>query len=172
MNWQCDFCVQMEMGASVGDLRRAGVYVEVSDPDAECATCGDRPSEVTRLRLVMEHLARARADARSGTQATPNPVGVPRRTNPAAGLLSWRVAARRLGISRDTLARLVEADAIASVPKGTRRAFRAVDVEHLIETGYRLPNTPPAPRPAPPKRNRHRFNPTDAAAIAAELAKF
>jgi len=62
-----------------------------------------------------------------------------RRRNPSTGWLSARAAARRLGIGRDTLARLVQARIIARVPRGEGSAFRAADVEALIQRGYTLP---------------------------------
>lgn len=94
----------------------------------------------------------------------------PRERRPtAAGILSARTAARRLGIGRDTLARLVEAGKLATVPKGTRRGFRAVDVEKLVEVGYMI--GPDATAKPAPKRTRRRSVKTDAS-IAAKLAEF
>ena len=74
-----------------------------------------------------------------------------RRRNPSTGWLSARSAARRLGIGRDTLARLVQARIIARVPRGEGSAFRAADVEALIERGYTLPKGRKAMRRRPMK---------------------
>lgn len=76
-----------------------------------------------------------------------------RRRNPSRGWLSARAAARRLGIGRDTLARLVQARIIARVPRGERSAFRAADVEALIERGYTLPQGRKTMRRRPMKIN-------------------
>ena len=65
---------------------------------------------------------------------------VPARRASVAGLLSAREVARRLGVGRSsTLPRLVAAGLLFPVPRGAGRGFRAVDVERLIENGYRLP---------------------------------
>jgi excisionase family DNA binding protein len=76
-----------------------------------------------------------------------------RRRNPSTGWLSARAAARRLGIGRDTLARLVQARIIPRVPRGERSAFRAADVEALIERGYTLPSGRKAMRRRPIETN-------------------
>lgn len=133
--------------------------------------------EIATIREAVERVAEdVRALARVPAAAAAEPGVNPdrRRASPrrpsAAGLLSARATAARLGIGRDTLGRLVDAEVIRPVPKGARLGFRAVDVERLVETGYRLPDAPPPPPPA--KRKRRQPNGPDAAAIAAELAKF
>lgn len=55
--------------------------------------------------------------------------------------------------SPDTLARLVQARIIARVPRGERSAFRAADVEALIERGYTLPEGRKTTRRRPTKSN-------------------
>ena len=60
-----------------------------------------------------------------------------RRTSPP-GLVSARASAARLGIGRDTLGQLVKAKVIERVPRGKGWAFRAADIERLIEHGFTL----------------------------------
>ncbi len=137
------------------------------DPD-------DGAGVVAALWLVGTAIgAAARGGAVAARPRPADPAPAPkRRGNPAAGILSARTAARRLGIGRDTLARLVEAATLASVPKGSRQGFRAADVEELIQRGFSLPDAPPR-RARPTKRKRRRApESADAASIAAELAKF
>ena len=153
MTWTCPDCE----GVSTADLIRAGAYTPPTDPDATCSGCGASLSATVRSALLLAQI-RDRLAALGG--------------DPSAGILSGRAAARRLGIGRDTLARLAEAGVIASVPKGARHGFRAADVEALIEKGYTLPDAPT--RPAPPTKRKRRRAPesADAAEIAAKLAEF
>ncbi len=145
--------------------------------NVECRWCGsDRTfgeaCAACPCPLDVNEMIVARLDRLASAQpAAPAPERREKRRNSIAGILSGRAAARRLGIGRDTLARLEEVAVITSVPKGDRRGYRAVDVERLISTGYTLPGQ--APRPAPVKRKRRRApESADAASIAAELAKF
>jgi len=114
----------------------------------ECDVC---PALVDARLAPMVEIARASRQLAAAPRVAA-PVAR-RRTAVAAGILSARTTARRLGIGRDTLARLVAAGLIAPVPKGSRQGYRARDVEALIERGYSLPEA--APRPEP-KRSRHR----------------
>jgi excisionase family DNA binding protein len=109
--------------------------------------CNAELSDDDRAQLEM---ARAVENAISAMRSA-TPAEREHRRNTAAGLLSARTAARRLGIGRDTLARLVQVGEIKPVPKGARSGFRAVDVEALIERGYTLPDRD---RPTPKKTRR------------------
>jgi hypothetical protein len=162
MTWRCDGCTQEVEGVSIHDIRRAGAYVEPTDPDSECASCGDRPSEAVRTRLLLERLVHSQRVA-----PWEAPVPVVRRRNTAAGILSARTAAQRLGIGRDTLARLVEVGQIASVPKGKRPGYRSADVEALVNRGFTLPDD--AARPAP-KAKRRRAPKSNGAGPAQRIA--
>jgi hypothetical protein len=59
MIWYCPDCIAP--GLSAEHRRLAGLDVPATDPDAVCADCGARPSEVVRLRLAIERLAHAHA---------------------------------------------------------------------------------------------------------------
>jgi hypothetical protein len=135
----------------------------------ECEHCGAELDDHAIDALTIARAARAGAEAAIAGSRTVSG-SRERGRNPVAGILSARAAARRLGIGRDTLARLEQAREITSVPKGLRRGFRAADVEALIERGYKLPGA--LPRPALAKRKRRRRSETDDAAVQAKLAEF
>ena len=160
--WTCDQCLEETEGVSVGDMKRAGVYAEADDPDVECWRCGNRPPEITRLRLT---IARAAAQSVAPREA----LAVAPRRRKGAGILSKRATAEALGVGQDTLAKLVEDGQLAPVPKGTRQGFRSGDVEALVAKGFKLPSA--AARPAPRKRQRKPPE-KDAASITARLAEF
>jgi hypothetical protein len=169
--WTCERCE----GVSVADLRRAGVYVEPVDPDARCPECGTPLAAAVRTALLLAQLRDRLAVPTGGAlvvqhRAADTTAPSARRRNMIAGILSGRAAARRLGIGRDTLARLVALEVITPVPKGSRQGFRAADVEALIERGYKLPDA--SPRGVPAKRSRRRGVRSDDAAIQAKLAEF
>ncbi len=124
---------------------------DLEDVTGDTCSCGQEIEPELLPLLALRRIERAIA-----TRAAPE-----RRRHVAAGILSHRATARRLGIGRDTLARLIEAGEIATVPKGERRGFRAADVEALIERGWKLGS----PEKPAPKRTRRRPVKTDAAPV-------
>lgn len=139
--WYCRRCASDLLTDGL-DPVRFGTYFDPPSPSVRCADCDAPPPDSARVLAAL-------ALAQAAREAAPT-----RRRQPvAAGHLSQRAAARRLGIGRDTLARLVQAHVIAPVQKGARDAFRAADVERLIEHGYSLPD---APRPAAPAKRKRR----------------
>ncbi len=121
----------------------------------DCPACGVELDE-----FAIEELRIARAVA----AAMPRTAPVPRERRPAiaAGILSGRASARRLGIGRDTFARIVHAGLLHPVPKGPRPGFRAADVEALIERGWTLPGDERAMQKT---TRRRRSNENDAAPV-------
>jgi len=139
--WRCASCIEEAEGVSIGDLRRSGVvFSEPKGPDDVC-TCGNRPSEIVRARLLVEHLARQAAPAAE-------------RRSPSVGL-GVNAAARMLKRSKATIGRWVADGTIKTVPwagKKTRFLIPTAEVERIVKEGLSRPE----PVPAAAKRRRAR----------------
>jgi excisionase family DNA binding protein len=149
-HWTSRACAEAEAGCNLP--AHLGLWSEPPDPDATCVECGEFAPDAVRLRLAL-----GRRDLR-----LPSRQDLPgSRRASVAGLLSARATAKRLGVGRDTLTRLVADGVIERVPKGSKLCFRASDVEQLVQDGFTVRSAPkPTRRSGSPRRAKRAAQPT------------